>query len=95
MIKYNLKCNKNHEFESWFADSNEFEKLNEKKLLECIYCSSKKITKSIMSPMVSGIKNNKIEYVPEINLKTGLNFGYKRTNTSASNNKKRRFSRVF
>ncbi len=30
----------------------------------------------------AGIKNNKIEYVPEINLKTGLNFGYKRTNTS-------------
>ena len=29
-----------------------------------------------------GIKNNKIEYVPEINLKTGLNFGYKRINTS-------------
>tara|TARA_B100000941_G_C28274366_1_gene433149 strand:- start:66 stop:488 length:423 start_codon:yes stop_codon:yes gene_type:complete len=63
MIKYNLKCNKNHEFESWFADSNEFEKLNKKKLLECIYCSSKKITKSIMSPMVSGTKNNKNELV--------------------------------
>ena len=28
----------------------------------------------------AGIKNNKIEYVPEINLKTGLIFGYKRTN---------------
>ena len=63
MIKYNLKCNENHEFESWFADSNEFEKLNKKKLLECIYCSSKKITKSIMSPMVSGTKNNKNELV--------------------------------
>ena len=30
MIKYNLKCKNNHEFESWFADSNEFEKLNKK-----------------------------------------------------------------
>ena len=58
MIKYNLKCNNNHEFESWFSDSNEFNKLNEKKLLECIYCSSNKIQKSIMSPMVSGIKLN-------------------------------------
>ena len=56
MIKYNLKCNNNHEFESWFSDSNEFNKLNKKKLLECIYCSSNKIQKSIMSPMVSGIK---------------------------------------
>ena len=58
MIKYNLKCNNNHEFESWFSDSNEFNKLNKKKLLECIYCSSTKIQKSIMSPMVSGIKFN-------------------------------------
>ena len=56
MIKYNLKCANNHEFESWFADSNEFEKLNKKKLLSCIYCSSKEIKKSIMSPMVSGVK---------------------------------------
>ena len=56
MIKDNLKCDNNHEFESWFSDSNEFNKLNKKKLLECIYCSSNKIQKSIMSPMVSGIK---------------------------------------
>jgi len=54
MIKYNLKCSNGHEFKSWFSDSNEFDKLNKKKLLECIYCSSKKIQKSIMAPMISG-----------------------------------------
>ena len=53
MIKYNLKCHNNHEFESWFSDSNEFDNLNKKKLLECIFCTSKKISKSIMAPMVS------------------------------------------
>ena len=57
MIKYNLKCNHNHEFESWFPDSKEFEKLKKRKLLECIYCSSKEITKSIMAPMVSVAKD--------------------------------------
>ncbi len=56
MIKYNLKCLNNHEFESWFSNSDEFDKLDKKKLLECIYCSSKDIKKSIMSPMVSGVK---------------------------------------
>ena len=56
MIKYNLKCKNNHEFESWFSDSDEFDKPNKKKLLECIYCSSNKIQKSIMSPMISGGK---------------------------------------
>tara|TARA_Y100000590_G_scaffold458961_1_gene614802 strand:+ start:884 stop:1306 length:423 start_codon:yes stop_codon:yes gene_type:complete len=52
MIKYNLKCNNKHEFESWFSSSKEFEKLNSKKMIECIYCKSKKIAKSIMSPLV-------------------------------------------
>ena len=58
MIKYNLKCHNNHEFESWFSNSEEFDKLNKKALLECIYCSSKKINKSIMAPMISNSKNN-------------------------------------
>ncbi len=57
MIKYNLKCHNNHEFESWFSESSEFDKLNKRKLLECIFCSSTKIQKSIMSPMVSSKKN--------------------------------------
>ena len=63
MIKYNLKCFNDHEFESWFSDSIEFDNLKKKNLLECIFCSSKKINKSIMSPMISGIKeqNNEIK----------------------------------
>ena len=45
-----------HEFESWFSNSEEFDKLNKKGLLECIFCSSKKIDKSIMAPMISNSK---------------------------------------
>ena len=66
MIKYNLKCKNEHEFESWFSDSNEFENLKKKKLLECIFCSSKKINKSIMAPMVSGKKERNFE-IQELN----------------------------
>jgi len=61
MIKYNLKCEKNHEFSSWFLDSHEYEKLKNKKLLECIFCLSKKIEKMIMSPMILGKKAKEIE----------------------------------
>tara|TARA_Y100000816_G_C25939061_1_gene489760 strand:+ start:132 stop:557 length:426 start_codon:yes stop_codon:yes gene_type:complete len=60
MIKYNLKCNNSHEFESWFSESKEFERLKTKKLLECIYCNSKIIDKSIMAPMISVSKNDSI-----------------------------------
>ena len=62
MIKYILKCNKGHEFESWFLDSEEFEKLNKRKLLECIFCSSKSISKSIMSPMVTNSSNKDMNF---------------------------------
>ena len=63
MIKYNLKCHNNHEFESWFSNSQEFEKLKKKKLLECIYCCSTKINKSIMSPMISVISKKKVDTI--------------------------------
>ena len=62
MIKYNLKCHNGHEFESWFSNSNEFDKLNQKKMLECIYCSSKKINKSIRAPMISGVKEKDLSF---------------------------------
>ena len=52
MIKYNLKCKNNHEFESWFSDSVEFEKLSIKKMIECTFCGTRLIKKSIMSPNV-------------------------------------------
>ncbi len=32
MIKYNLICNNKHEFESWFSNSDEFDKLKKKKI---------------------------------------------------------------
>ena len=57
MIKYNLKCDGNHEFDSWFSSSSEYENLKKKKILSCIYCSSKKISKTIMAPMISSNKD--------------------------------------
>ena len=58
MIKYNLKCDNDHEFVSWFSDSSEFEKLSKKNFLECIFCNSKNIKKSMMSPMISSKKSS-------------------------------------
>ena len=62
MIKYLLKCKTRHEFESWFSSSKEYEKLKKKKLIECVFCQSTEIEKSIMSPSVVG-KRNKTENI--------------------------------
>ena len=59
MIKYILKCKNKHEFESWFLNSFEFEKLKEKKLIKCIFCKSQNIEKSIMSPRILGSSKKK------------------------------------
>ena len=43
MIKYNLKCQNDHEFESWFSNSEEFEKLKKKKCLNVYFVHQKKL----------------------------------------------------
>ena len=51
MIKYKLICeNCNISFDSWFASSKEYEKLNIKNLLSCHNCGSIKIKKTLMAP---------------------------------------------
>ena len=53
MIKYKLFCkNCDLKFDSWFASSNEYERLKKKKLLNCHKCNSVKVEKTIMAPQL-------------------------------------------
>ena len=66
MIKYKLICECSETFESWFSSSKEYEYLKKKKFINCIYCNSAMIKKSIMSPNITTKsskknKNNKLE----------------------------------
>ena len=70
MIKYILKCKNKHEFESWFADSKEFDRLKSKNLIECIFCQTKKIEKSIMAPSAANSKlHNNQKQISNIKMK--------------------------
>ena len=58
MIKYKLVCkNCDLKFDSWFASSNEYERLKKKKLLNCHNCSSFKVEKTIMAPQLINSKS--------------------------------------
>jgi len=59
MIKYSLIC-KNCDliFESWFANSKEYEKLKRKQFLNCHSCNSINVEKSLMSPNLVKRKSN-------------------------------------
>lgn len=52
MIRYSLRCKKSHEFESWFASSEAFDKLAAKKQVACPECGSKSVEKALMAPRV-------------------------------------------
>ena len=57
MIKYSLICKDcNLTFESWFASSEEYEKLKRKSFLNCHICNSINIEKNLMAPSL--INNN-------------------------------------
>ena len=60
MNKYKKKNKNKHEFESWFSDSSEFERLLKRKMIECVFCKTKSIEKSIMSTRISN--KSKISY---------------------------------
>ena len=58
MIKYKLVCkNCNLNFNSWFASSNEYERLKKRNFLICHKCNSTKIEKTIMAPQLINSKS--------------------------------------
>ena len=59
MIKYNLICKCGKTFESWFSSSAEYESLKNKNFINCIYCNSSSVKKSIMSPNLPSKSNRK------------------------------------
>ena len=62
MIKYKLLCKKcDLKFDSWFASSNEYERLKKKKLLNCHKCNSFNIEKTIMAPQLINGKSKEDE----------------------------------
>ena len=76
MIKYNLVCECGKDFESWFSSSTEYDVLKKRKLVNCIYCNSTSIKKSIMSPNLpvkSQKKSKKVQLEQNIK-KQLLNF---------------------
>ena len=62
MIKYKLFCKEcDLKFDSWFASSNEYERLKKKNLLNCHNCNSVKVEKTIMAPQLINSKSKKSE----------------------------------
>jgi hypothetical protein len=57
MIRYNLRCDKGHAFESWFQSSAAYESQEKRKLVNCPSCGSAKVERAIMAPQIVSKKN--------------------------------------
>jgi len=52
MIRYNLRCDSGHAFESWFQSSSAYESQEKRKLVSCPACGSVKVERAIMAPQI-------------------------------------------
>ncbi|MEO8320976.1 MAG: DUF1178 family protein, partial [Bradyrhizobium sp.] len=52
MIRYNLRCEKGHSFESWFQSSSAYESQEKRRLVSCPACGSVKVERAIMAPQI-------------------------------------------
>ena len=65
MIRYALRCEHDHTFESWFQSSSAYDQQVKRKLVSCPVCNSVKVDKAIMAPRIVGKKGReRAEPVP-------------------------------
>lgn len=56
MIRYSLRCEQDHTFDSWFQSSSAYDTQVKRKLVSCPVCGSDSIEKAIMAPRIVGKK---------------------------------------
>jgi hypothetical protein len=56
MIRYNLRCERGHAFESWFQSSSAYDQQVRRKLVTCPTCGTAKVEKAIMAPQIMSRK---------------------------------------
>ena len=64
MIKFALRCEKDHRFESWFASGEDYEKLRASGMLSCAVCGGAKVEKDLMAPRVTTAEAKSTEPMP-------------------------------
>ena len=67
MIKYQLRCRCEHEFEGWFPSSKEYTRQKNRGMIQCPMCDSTAVDKAIMSPSVKKRRgrDKTVDYIGE------------------------------
>ena len=65
MIKYQLICEKEHEFEGWFQSSDAFSEQCAAGFLSCPICETVNVRRALMAPNLASPKTRKTEVLAE------------------------------
>lgn len=57
MIRYTLKCDQGHDFESWFASASAYDSLRAGGHVSCAVCGSAVVDKALMAPAVGAARS--------------------------------------
>ena len=71
MIKYALGCAEGHRFDSWFPDSDAYEKQRKRGLVACPECGDIRVEKAIMAPAVVGGERGAVAAPAEVLMDDG------------------------
>ena len=52
MIRYDLRCSRDHDFDAWFRNSDGFETLRKAGEVTCPICGDARVTKALMTPAI-------------------------------------------
>ena len=53
MIRFALRCDNAHEFESWFKDGAAYDRMADAGLVECPACGETRVSKALMTPKIA------------------------------------------
>jgi hypothetical protein len=60
MIRYALRCDRDHEFEMWFRSGGDYDRAAKAKRIECPDCGSTSVAKALMAPSVAGTRSEEM-----------------------------------
>jgi len=72
MIVFDLKCEGSHVFEAWFKSSDAYEQQVTEGQIECPFCRSTNVGKSLMSPNIPSKSKQQTKNIPEFILPDNL-----------------------
>ena len=69
MIKYSLRCDNDHDFDSWFQSCDAYDTLQQTNMLTCPICGTCIVEKNMMTPQLASSDKNELAKDEKVDFK--------------------------